>query len=69
MDAQLDLLHAAAANDTPSGFGSARFAPAPRAPTHGAANGARLGELLGSLSHALDLIALHCRPVADADVA
>ena len=62
MDAQLDLLHADAANDrsggTPSGFGRARDpqAPAPRAPTPpSAANGPRLGELLGSLSHALDL--------------
>jgi HD-GYP domain-containing protein (c-di-GMP phosphodiesterase class II) len=54
MDAQLDLLHAAAANDQaggpPSGFGLAHGAPVP-----GAANGPRLGELLGSLSHALDM--------------
>ena len=59
MDAQLDFLHAAAANDpaggAPSGSGPARGAPAPRAPAPGAANGPRLGELLGSLSHALDM--------------
>jgi len=56
MDAQLDLLHADAANDrtagTPSGFGWARHAPAP---TPDARSGPRLGELLGSLSHALDM--------------
>ncbi|MFL6697898.1 MAG: HD-GYP domain-containing protein [Vitreoscilla sp.] len=61
MDAQLDLLHAAAANDTHGGTPSAsswrrdRLAPAPRAPAPALANGPRLGELLGSLSHALDL--------------
>ena len=61
MDAPLDLLHAAAANDTsggtPSGFGwnHDRLAPAPRAPSPSSANGPRLGELLGSLSHALDM--------------
>jgi HD-GYP domain-containing protein (c-di-GMP phosphodiesterase class II) len=61
MDAQLDLLHPAA-NDwngaAPSGFGCVRAsqAPAPRAPAPpAAANGPRLGELLGSLSHALDM--------------
>ena len=60
MDAQLDLLHADAANDrtagTPSGFGWTRpaQAPAPRAPAPDA-RGPRLGELLGSLSHALDM--------------
>jgi putative nucleotidyltransferase with HDIG domain len=60
MDAQLELLHAA--NDrrgtAPSGFGGGRGAqaPAPRAPASpAAANGPRLGELLGSLSHALDM--------------
>jgi HD-GYP domain-containing protein (c-di-GMP phosphodiesterase class II) len=55
MDAQLDLLHAAAndrAGGTPSGFGSARAEPAP---VSGTANGPRLGELLGALSHALDM--------------
>ncbi len=54
MDAQLDLLHADAANDraggSPSGLGLAHGAPVP-----GTANGPRLGELLGSLSHALDM--------------
>ena len=63
MDAQLDLLHPDAANDraggTPSGFGLARdpAAPAPRAaaPAPAGASGPRLGELLGSLSHALDM--------------
>ena len=61
MEAQLDLLHADAANDrargTQSGFGTPRAAaaPAPRAPVTADANGPRLGELLGSLSHALDL--------------
>ena len=60
MDAQFDLLHAAAndtAGGTPSGFGSARDrpVPAPRAPVPSSANGPRLGELLGSLSHALDM--------------
>jgi HD-GYP domain-containing protein (c-di-GMP phosphodiesterase class II) len=61
MDAQLDLLHPAAANDmdggTPPGVGwkRDRLAPAPRAPSPSTANGPRLGELLGSLSHALDL--------------
>jgi HD-GYP domain-containing protein (c-di-GMP phosphodiesterase class II) len=58
MDAQLDLLHPADANDragaTPPGFG---LAPAPRAPAPAsiAQNGPRLSELLGSLSHALDM--------------
>ena len=61
MDAQLDLLHADAANDrtagTPSGFGWTRpaQAPAPRAPAPDTRGGPRLGELLGSLSHALDM--------------
>ena len=57
MDAQLDLLHPAAANDTRGGFGWGRdrHAPAPRAPAPAVANGPRLAELLGSLSHALDL--------------
>ena len=61
MDAQLDLLHPAANDWTgaaPSGFGRVRAsqAPAPRAPAPPAsANGPRLGELLGSLSHALDM--------------
>ncbi|MEO5686070.1 MAG: HD domain-containing phosphohydrolase [Burkholderiaceae bacterium] len=62
MDHQLDLLHADAANDQsdgrPSGFGGARDprALAPRAPAPpSAASGPRLGELLGSLSHALDM--------------
>ena len=60
MDAQFDLLHAAAndtAGGTPSGFGSARDrpVPAPRAPVPSSANGPRLGERLGSLSHALDM--------------
>ena len=61
MDAQLDLLHDDAANDTgggtPSGFGWSRHrhAPAPRAPAPSTASGPRLGELLGSLSHALDM--------------
>ena len=61
MDAQLDLLHPDAADDddaggTPSVFGSTRAVqPAAPAPTPAAANGPRLGELLGSLSHALDM--------------
>jgi HD-GYP domain-containing protein (c-di-GMP phosphodiesterase class II) len=59
MDPQLDLLHADAANDAPpgmpSGFDWARNAPAPRAPAAATDNGPRLGELLGSLSHALDM--------------
>jgi len=56
MDAQLDLLHPAAANDN-IGFGGrrGRSAPAPRAPAPAQANGPRLAELLGSLSHALDM--------------
>ena len=63
MDAQLDLLHAAAANDG-DGDASAGVAlsrhrkvtiPAPRAPAPSGADGPRLGELLGSLSHALDI--------------
>jgi HD-GYP domain-containing protein (c-di-GMP phosphodiesterase class II) len=56
MDAQLDLPHAAA---TPSGLVRARVphAPAPRASAPAAIGGAgpRLGELLGALSHALDM--------------
>jgi HD-GYP domain-containing protein (c-di-GMP phosphodiesterase class II) len=61
MDAQLDLLHAHGTDDmragAPSGFGWTRDrqAPAPRAPASASANGPRLGELLGSLSHALDM--------------
>jgi HD-GYP domain-containing protein (c-di-GMP phosphodiesterase class II) len=60
MNAQPDLLHAAAddtAGGTPSGFGTVRdrSVPAPRAPAPSSANGPRLGELLGSLSHALDM--------------
>jgi HD-GYP domain-containing protein (c-di-GMP phosphodiesterase class II) len=61
MDAQLDLLHADAANDapggTPSGSGWARNTPVSRAsvPEAATGNGPRLGELLGSLSHALDM--------------
>ena len=61
MDAQLDLLHADAANDspggTPSGSGQARNAPALRTsePEAATGSGPRLGELLGSLSHALDM--------------
>jgi HD-GYP domain-containing protein (c-di-GMP phosphodiesterase class II) len=63
MDTPLDLLRAAAANDAnggaPAGFElpSHRRAQAatPRAPAPSAAAGPRLGELLGSLSHALDL--------------
>ena len=53
MDAQLDLLHAAA---DPAATGAQRVAPAPaaRAPMSAGANGPRLAELLGSLSHALD---------------
>jgi HD-GYP domain-containing protein (c-di-GMP phosphodiesterase class II) len=51
MDAQLDLLHADAAND-----GAGGTAPGPGAArATSAANGPRLGELLGSLSHALDM--------------
>jgi len=49
MDAQLDLLHAEAANDGPPAA-RARHAQAPAAP----ASGPRLGELLGALSQALD---------------
>jgi putative nucleotidyltransferase with HDIG domain len=56
MDAQLDLLPAA---DSPSGPGWTRRpqAPAPRAPAPPAIghDGPRLGELLGALSHALDM--------------
>lgn len=55
MDAPLDLRHAAAAD---AGLASARpaQAAAPRAPSPAAsANGPRLGELLGALSHALDM--------------
>ena len=55
MDAQFDLLHAAAndtAGGTPSGFGTVREHPVP---VPSSANGPRLGELLGSLSHALDM--------------
>jgi len=60
MDAPLDLLHPAAANDAAAGVPPARArhaqAPAPRAPAPGpSANGPRLGELLGALSHALDM--------------
>jgi HD-GYP domain-containing protein (c-di-GMP phosphodiesterase class II) len=61
MDAQLDLLHPAAANDKDGGSPSDvawsrnRLATAPRAPAPATAQGPRLGELLGSLSHALDL--------------
>ncbi len=63
MDAQLDLLHPEAANDGADGApagpasGKGAAAPAPRAPLPAAANGPRLGELLGSLSHALDMTA------------
>ena len=54
MDAPLDLLQAA---DTPPGFSESRHAgaPAPRAPAPPASAGPRLGELLGALSHALDM--------------
>jgi putative nucleotidyltransferase with HDIG domain len=56
MDAQLDLLPAA---DTPSGSGWTRppQAPAPRGPAPSAPGHdcPRLGELLGALSHALDM--------------
>ena len=61
MDFQTDLPTAAPdiADGTPSGFGWTRapFAPAPRAPAPPAiaTHGPRLGELLGALSHALDL--------------
>ncbi len=59
MDAQLDLLRPDAADErlaAPSGLGRPRGAqaPAPRAPAL-AADGPRLGELLGALSHALDM--------------
>ena len=62
MDAQLDLLHADAANEriaaAPSDLGRRRRAqaPAPRAPAADLpGTGPRLGELLGALSHALDM--------------
>ncbi len=61
MDVQLDLPLADPADGTPSGFGSGRRAraAAPRAPAPAPAptyaNAPRLGELLGSLSHALDM--------------
>jgi HD-GYP domain-containing protein (c-di-GMP phosphodiesterase class II) len=59
MDAQLDLLHADAANDAaggmPSGASAARAAQARASRAPVPANGPRLGELLGSLSHALDM--------------
>ena len=63
MDAQFDLLHADAANKrltaAPSDLDRRRRAQAsaPRAPAPGAApsDGPRLGELLGALSHALDM--------------
>ena len=59
MDAQLDLLHADAANDAaggmPSGAGAARAAQAHASRAPVPAHGPRLGELLGSLSHALDM--------------
>ena len=58
MDAQLDLLHADAANDSAAGTPArGALASTPRAPVPAAANGPRLGELLGSLSHALDMTA------------
>src|ERR1700710_2736407 len=55
MDAQLDLPHADAAGDAAfCGYSGAPGLPAPAAgPATG--NGPRLGELLGSLSHALDM--------------
>jgi HD-GYP domain-containing protein (c-di-GMP phosphodiesterase class II) len=48
---------AAAPAGTSSGFGraDALFACAPRAPAPASGNGPRLGELLGALSHALDM--------------
>ena len=57
MDAQLDLLHAHGADGVSPALGRTcdRQAPAPRAPAPASANGPRLGELLGSLSHALDM--------------
>ena len=62
MDAQLDLLHADAANEriapAPSDLGRRRRAeaPAPRAPAQELPGPApRLAELLGALSHALDM--------------
>ncbi len=62
MDFQTDAPTAAApdlAGGTPSGFGWSRdpLAPAPRAPAPPSigSHGPRLGELLGALSHALDL--------------
>ena len=51
MDAQLDFLPAAG---TPSGFERSRHPQAPAPSTIGSA-GPRLGELLGALSHALDM--------------
>ena len=61
MDVQLDLPLADAvdgpAGGTSAGFGSTSSLPAAaaRAPAAASANGPRLGELLGSLSHALDM--------------
>jgi len=56
MDSPLDLLPAAAANDGAPSRARHVPAPVPRAPAPGAsANGPRLGELLGALSHALDM--------------
>ena len=61
MDAQLDLPLADAvdgpAGGTSAGFGSTSSPPAAavRPPAASSANGPRLGELLGSLSHALDM--------------
>ena len=54
MDAQLDLLHAAA-DPAAAGLERVTPAPAPRAAGPAGTNGPRLAELLGSLSHALDM--------------
>lgn len=63
MDAQLDLPLADPADTfasdpagtTPAKFGAMHQAAAPPIPARASANGPRLGELLGSLSHALDM--------------
>jgi len=56
MDVPFDFRHAPAANDAGPARARPAQAPAPRAPAPGpSANGPRLGELLGALSHALDM--------------